>query len=197
MTPSREQESGHLTAADLAAYLDGTLGPSARARVEAHLADCDACLDEVTVLDGLVHEASARPRARWRVAIGIGVAAAAVLAFLVAFPPGGAGPGDQLRAPEPEAQPLRALEPLGQLAASGELVLRWEGPGEAALYRVVLLDSIGTALWTSETRESRIRIPSEVRERLVSGARYFWRADALLPDLRTVTTGDQPFTLRP
>ena len=37
----------HLTVAEVAAYLDFLVDPVSRRRIEAHLASCDACLDEV------------------------------------------------------------------------------------------------------------------------------------------------------
>ena len=37
----------HLSAEDLAAYLDGRLAPGDRTWMEAHLTQCDRCLNEV------------------------------------------------------------------------------------------------------------------------------------------------------
>jgi anti-sigma factor RsiW len=41
----------HLTASQVAAYLDGLVGPDERLRIELHLGTCDRCLKEV--VDGV------------------------------------------------------------------------------------------------------------------------------------------------
>lgn len=43
----------HLTAAEIAAYIDTAVERADRRRIEAHLILCDACLDEV--IAGLRH----------------------------------------------------------------------------------------------------------------------------------------------
>jgi anti-sigma factor RsiW len=40
-------ETHHLSSEELAAYLEGLVTPAERERIEAHLVQCDRCLDEV------------------------------------------------------------------------------------------------------------------------------------------------------
>ena len=194
-------EKIHLTTEELAAYLDGSLRPAERRQIEAHLADCSDCLDELTTGERLVRERPDRRAAlRWRApAIGLAAAAAASVLLFV-NPPDASDRVEPMRSRPGVEQPsssLRPLSPVGDVPASSEIVLRWLAAEEGTLYRVALLDSLGGVLWTSDIRDSEIRLPSEIAASLDPGARYFWRADALLPDLRTVTTGEQPFRLRP
>ena len=193
-----QPENAHLTPEELAAYLDGDLQAGERARIEAHLADCQACLDEVAVIDRLARAKPGRSLRPRYVQAAVACAAAAVVLFL-ALPDRPLNAPDELRTPatgiDSGASTLGALEPIGVVTAEDGIILRWEAASAGTLYRIALLDSVGSVLWNAETRESSLPIPPEIRERLQPGASYFWRADALLPDLRTATTGDQPFSL--
>jgi anti-sigma factor RsiW len=40
----------HLSAEELAAYLDGLMSPAERRQIEAHLIGCNWCLDEVVAV---------------------------------------------------------------------------------------------------------------------------------------------------
>jgi len=42
-----QPKSGHLSAGQIAEYLDAAVDPGHRRRVEAHLVVCDTCLEEV------------------------------------------------------------------------------------------------------------------------------------------------------
>ena len=52
-------ETHHLSSEELAAYLEGLVTPAERERIEAHLVQCDRCLDEV--LSALRHFRPKRP----------------------------------------------------------------------------------------------------------------------------------------
>src|ERR1044071_8492463 len=81
-------ETVHLEEADVAAYLDRTLSVADRARVEAHLADCERCREEVTQVARLLHDSVVRRR--WYSAAGLAAAAAALL--LLVWPRGSEQP---------------------------------------------------------------------------------------------------------
>ena len=69
----------HVESGEVAAYLDRALSAAERARVEAHLVDCEACRSEVIEVARLMR---ARPYwQRWYVPAA--VAAAAVLLLIV------------------------------------------------------------------------------------------------------------------
>ena len=62
-------ETVHLEEGDVAAYVDRALSLGERARVEAHLADCGRCRDEVIQVTQLLR--ASRVRRRWYVAAGL------------------------------------------------------------------------------------------------------------------------------
>ena len=51
----------HISAEDMAAYLEGHVGAGERARIEAHLVACDACLDDVLALLGWLRSSRSPP----------------------------------------------------------------------------------------------------------------------------------------
>src|SRR5688572_22051388 len=79
--PSRSMSDSHLSSHELASYLSADLGEGERRRMEAHLADCDECRDELVAVRQLA--AAATPTVKRRFPIGIGVAAAAAIAVLL------------------------------------------------------------------------------------------------------------------
>jgi anti-sigma factor RsiW len=50
----------HLTVAEVAAYVDLRVDPLGRRRIEAHLAGCDGCLDEVLAILALLRRGRGR-----------------------------------------------------------------------------------------------------------------------------------------
>lgn len=111
----------------LTEYVDGTLGPQDRARVEAHLAECAICSEEIaaarevrTALATLpereepaglafraIKESRRRPARPWATRFAAAGAAAVVIggliAFVAFFGAGGDGGGDDAGAPAAEA----------------------------------------------------------------------------------------------
>src|SRR5919206_1600037 len=82
-----ESPERHLSADEVAAYVDGALAGDERARIEAHLAVCADCRAEVREVTGLVRSL---PEAR-RSARRVWIPAAAAAAVLVAGVPFSAG----------------------------------------------------------------------------------------------------------
>ena len=66
-------ETVHLEEGDVATYLDRTLSVADRARVEAHLADCERCRGEVIQVARLLHALVVRRR--WYGAAGLAAVA--------------------------------------------------------------------------------------------------------------------------
>jgi hypothetical protein len=73
--------------------------------------------------------------------------------------------------------------------------LTWSGLGTDALYQITLSTSAGAVLWSERTDDTTATLPATVVGRLRKGERYFWRVDGLLPNLQSVSTGDQPFSV--
>lgn len=179
----------------VAAFLDGGLPPRERAELAAHLDECPECRHETVQAARLIRPVPApplRPPAVWRRRAWAGFAAAAAAAGVLLLSPG--------PAPVPEALEVRGLEtPLlrAETPADGA-VLRtpaatfvWSSAGEGVLYRFTLSDETGRVLWTTQLRGTRIALPADAVHTMRPGAVHFWRVDALLPDLHSMSTGDR------
>jgi putative zinc finger protein len=187
---------GHPSSEEIAAYLSDALAPSERAALEAHLARCRACRRQVTSAQALLR---ARPRSlRW-----IGLALAAALAVVLlrpwSFRDTGAGePNIERARPAAPAggQAISALTPAdGDTIAAAGARFAWRSPRPDLLYHISLTDPDGRALWTTETRDTTVVLPPNVR--LEPGARYFWYVDALGTDAASWTTGTRVFVTAP
>lgn len=119
MTDQLDQECGSAEArgSRAAAYVAGTLEPSARDAFEIHLLGCDACQEEVRLAAAVRGALRAPPRRRrWPWLLGtVGLAAAAVLAVVWTS---SAGPSGKVRALGAVAQapvylgvPVRSVPP--------------------------------------------------------------------------------------
>src|SRR2546428_10426155 len=71
-----EKIEAHLTAMEIAAYVDHGLVAAARARVRSHLAECDECRSEVIAVARLARTGS---RHRWKTLVPLTAGAALVL----------------------------------------------------------------------------------------------------------------------
>lgn len=163
----------HPSEAELAAYLGGELSGPELERLEAHLAGCPTCrqeiIDSMEILRG-------RTPVRWRLVAPIAAAAAvAVLLFpvLVAddVPTGSVGhreaPAEVLTAPAP-------IFPVGDVAAAATFI--WTRVAGADRYRVTLFSSAGTVLWQTTTTDSTISLPPSLT--LAPGEAYLWQVEA-------------------
>ncbi len=76
------------------------------------------------------------------------------------------------------------------------VTFRWEGLGDGVLYDFALVAPDGNVIWSTRTTQDSVSLPRNVEAQLGPG-RYYWRTDALLPDLTSATTGQQPFQVAP
>jgi len=163
----------HLESGEVAAYLDRTLSPSDRSRVEEHLADCDVCRAEVVEVVRLLRT---QPRRRgWYVPIGVAAAAAAVL--LLVWPQ----PADEPALPPNYREPVvtttaapSAIAPRGATIATPRFV--WTAVPHADRYRLRLFDDSGRVVWETQTGDTAAGLPESMR--LQRGASYFWKIEA-------------------
>jgi hypothetical protein len=182
------QGGDHMTETEIAAYLDRTLTGASRDRVEAHLASCPECRQDVvesqSVLRGM-----RRPR---KFVIAATLAAAAVTAFLIARP--SVAPIDQgpLARSNDTAVPLPAYGPIGATARAG-LRFVWGGARGVQSYRLTVSRGNGEAVWSSSGTDTLATLPDSVVLR--PSERYFWVSDALLNDGTTRSTGLREFGL--
>lgn len=194
---------------EVAAFLDDGLAPGARDAIARHLVACEECralLGPSRAREVLAEHP--RPRRHvagsWRTLAG--VAAAAVVVISVALrtdrtsASGGVVAVDSaraLRAPgstKSDETVLQVESPAdGATVLVDTLVLRWTRADVRATYDVSIVDATGSLIWSTQTDTASTALPSSVRDRLEPGATYHWRVDALLPDLRTMTTGPRAF----
>lgn len=186
----------HLTAEDLAVYIDNPRVAEGAARVEAHLAFCAGCRSDLIVTRALL----APRRGAWPVML---LAAAGVAAVLVLGTPslrtvirGPSTPDPERARPTPSSAPIAALAPADEaLVPRDRLRFAWQSSGAEAQYRLTLTDSTGGPVWKTESADTTVvPLPGPV---LTPGTAYFWFVDALLPDGRTRTSGTHRFTIAP
>lgn len=187
-------EEPHLTSEDVAAYLDDALSESDSARIQRHLAACDACRSEISSVSQLLDRA---PRARRRFAAFPALAAAAVVIVVL----GRAAidrnsTSEQLRGNATPAvhegvPGFRAVVPRDQLNVRDGAVFVWRPPLPGASYRFVLTDEQGGMIWTGATNDTTVTLPASTLLR--QDQRYHWFVDAVLPDGSSATTGITSF----
>jgi hypothetical protein len=163
----------HLDSGAVAAYLDRTLSPSDRARVEAHALECEQCRRELIEVTRLLR---ARPHPRqWY--LPLGVAAAAALVLFVLWPRPGeeplGSPGYREPAVTTTVSPV-VIAPRGVSDAARSLV--WTAVPHADRYRLAVFDGTGQVLWESQTSDTTAPLPDSLR--LHTGTSYFWKVEA-------------------
>ena len=166
-----------LTVAD---FVEGRLGPQARAPIVAHLLTCARCRSVARATGRLLADrgvAAAVGSRRWRRwFLPLGIAAAAVLVLLVwprteetGPPPGGTRGSTAGRpvGPVPIA-PRASVERV-------ELFV-WSSVPRVDRYRMRLYDAEGSVLWTLETADTAVALPASLA--LSPDITYFWKVEA-------------------
>ncbi|MFQ5890334.1 MAG: zf-HC2 domain-containing protein [Gemmatimonadota bacterium] len=183
----------------IAAYLDGVLSPGETASVEGHLADCPSCRSGVTEAARLLR--SRHRRRRWFIAGPAVAAAAAAILIFSSSPTGVPEPADGVvrggELAESEAVPrITPLAPRpGSVVGTDSIVFLWESVGGRVTYRVTLTLESGDVLWTEDTSDTTIALPSGIE--MAPDRVYFWYVDALMADASSATTGVQEFRTAP
>lgn len=185
----------HLASEEVAAYLDNTLSDAERARVKEHLADCDACREEIVSVSKLLDHA---PRSRRRVIAFSGLAAAAVLAFLLVLPSADSGlptkvavRGHDTALTSEGVSGVRAIAPIGGQSTSAGILFVWHPSAPGTTYRLTLTNDRGGKVWSRSTNDTTFALPAG--SALAPKRSYNWYVDALLPDGSTATTGITSF----
>jgi hypothetical protein len=191
-----ENDNMHLPPGSIAAYVDGTAALSDRSRLEAHVASCLECRNELLTVSGVVR--AERRRRRTVVAVPLGAAAAIALAAVgISSLGGGPGPGALTLRSEPSEGTARfeVVTPGdGDTVNTQNLLIVWrQAAAESPHYRFTLTDQDGTVLWSSSVADTSIIIPADIR--LDAGQSYYWYVDALLDRGRTATSGISKFVV--
>ena len=178
MTPSDHLDSGLM-----ACYLENACEGEERDRIEAHLAECTECCQELVDLDQTIRTMPARTRGRVAIPLVV-LGAAAALAGLYVLRSDDTGrvlpegpPIVQRSQPE-DRTTIGIIGPeSGAVVEAGEVVLRWEPLEPDARYLVTVTTADGDSVWALMTPDSAAAIPVA----LEPGGEYLWYVDALLP----------------
>lgn len=188
----------HLSAAEIAAAIDGRLPPAERSAIDSHLATCAACRAEFVDASAITQSAPPIVVRRRRWAPTAGLIAAAAIVFVVALPLSrgshpDARPLDQRAASNPSAVPL--VSPASAVGVPrGSLRFTWRGAA-ASTYRLIVTDSSGAEVYSRTTSDTTLAPPASLS--LVPGARYFWFVDELRPDGSSVSSQASSFSVLP
>jgi anti-sigma factor RsiW len=164
----------HLTPEQTAGYLDEVLTDQERAVVEAHMATCYECRDEVVALRPVVKARSPR---RWLLRIGIPVGAAAAAALVLLIQPGLVSrPEPSLHRDPPQDVAPGPVPRTPAGLGSRPLLLAWSPLDEASRYRVLVFNAEGSILFRAEVGDSVLGLPDSVV--LSPGQPYFWKVEA-------------------
>jgi hypothetical protein len=181
----------HLSVEDTAAFLDGRHPREVQARIEAHLATCRECRDDLGGTARLLPEVTRR-RPLYRVAAGL--AAAALLLIVVRTTTHRGIVPDQERA-GPDLVETLILSPADDaLVPADHVVLTWSAAPQQSAYRVTLTDSLGSTVWSAGSRDTSLAVSNAVT--LTPGRTYYWYAEALLPDGRRRASGVHRIRIR-
>jgi len=85
--------------------------------------------------------------------------------------------------------PVTLIAPLGEVREDRAKRFVWHAVGKAERYLVVVVDTAGTELFATETRDTALVLPDSVR--LAPGRAYLWWVQARLTDQSTVTAVTQ------
>ena len=183
--------SMHLEPHQVAAYVDGRLDAQEAARLEAHLAQCDECRNELIEVRRLL-PGTAR---RWRWP-AVGALAAAAVLLLVLGRSVDRGDRSTVRGGEGQPAAPAVMSPAdGATLPTGTAWFLWRGVRGAAAYRFTLTDERGDQVWSTESADTALALPASVH--LQRGHGYYWSVDVLLADGRSATTGFRGFRVAP
>jgi hypothetical protein len=192
MDGDRTRES-HLESGEAAAYVDGALARSARSLIEAHLAECEGCRDEVIEVTRLLRTGSWRHR--WQLPTGVAAAAAAVV-LLVVWPRPAHQPMESPEYREPALTTTVApvvVAPRGVVGVARALV--WTAVPHADRYRLNLFDDTGRVVWETQSGDTSALLPDSIR--LQPRASYLWKVEAQTGWNRWVSSDLVEFSIGP
>lgn len=189
--PSSVSDSPSLSAADIAAYIDGRLSGADLERVEAFLAanpDARAELVEASRLVATVPQKKPQSRRAWLVGSTLAAAAALLVVVPLVNRQSQSLPVQtERRSTTDETGRLRAITPAeGAPVSMSDARFIWNSvPG--AQYRFTLTDANGSVVWETSTADTVALLPKD--KTLSASNSYYWNVDALAEDGSSVTTG--------
>jgi hypothetical protein len=186
-------------------YLLNRLEGEAKEHFEEHYFNCPSCFREMEERDALIstiktqgtrlfREPAASERRDWvpawkravssftpRQWATVGVAAAALLIVIFGALPLFRGSSPQFVLSDTEVlrgESLTLMSPIIDVRFV-PTYFEWKSLGQDVEYKISLYN--GELLWTASTRENRILIPEETRQRMLPGQRFAWQVRAFSP----------------
>lgn len=192
----------HVGSEELAAYIDGRLDLSSAARVEAHLAECAGCRDDLVQARSLLDSPAATlpqsraGRARWNRAW---LAAAGILAIaslpLLQRASRTRGDTPRYRAAPTFRSHIDVIGPDARPVDVSAIVFVWRAVDGASTYRLTVTDSSGSSVFSVTTGDTAVRPPSGAK--IKRGSSYLWYVDGITSEGRTMTSGIRSFSTSP
>jgi hypothetical protein len=184
--------SAHVDPHDVVGYIEATLPPAERARVEAHLSVCEDCTSELAAVSRL-----RRPARRQVLRIGLAAAAAAAIAIVLLGPRVQRPPANEppVRGDDAAAAAPTVVAPADGAILSAAPVFAWRPLPGATAYRISVSRADGDSVWAATVRDTVVAMPAGV---LRAGTDpYYWYVDVLLPDGRSLAGKPRQFRLGP
>jgi putative zinc finger protein len=192
--------SDHLSATDIAAFIDHSLPLAARARAELHLSGCDRCREELASCARLAGNVPVprRRRMTWPL---IGLTAAALIVAVVLRPTGNRidrGSTRERTSVNASARIVTVFPAPDAAVRRSDLRFVWHRDDRSSGYRVIITDTAGAPLWTEDTEDTAdtSSLPP-LTLRLHGGSRYFWRVETLHTDGSAARSVETPFRIPP
>lgn len=184
----------HPSSEELAAYLSGGLSSEGRDGFEMHLADCRLCRNEVASARRLLAIDPAKKRP-WTVPL---VLAAVIAIGFFSISTSERGPDEPTRADAERGSTdgkvnVRVVTPVDGGIVSGLPVFTWRAHGADALYRFSVSDAAAATIWSTETNDTSVSLPADVR--LEADRDYLWNVDAIDSEGTNVTSGTHRFRI--
>jgi membrane protein implicated in regulation of membrane protease activity len=190
----------HLSAAEVAAFVDGTSPADRRVAIERHLAECDECREEVTSCARLVTAApsGAARRFPWPVILPLAAALVVAVVWSRPFSRAGAPPSSERAAPT-DGERIILIEPAPDASLGGRGAdarrLVWRAIDGSAGYKVVIKTVEGAEVWRGEVADTTTVIPGDLPLR--AGEQYVWRVDGQRGDGSAASSAETGFRVAP
>ena len=187
-------------------YLLNRLGPEAKEQFEEHYFNCPSCFRQMEKRDALIstiksrgdwifrEEAASGKRdwvPSWKRALSsftprqwatVGVAAAALLLVVFGVLPQFKDTSPRFVLSENEVvrgESLALMSPIIDVK-SVPAFFEWKSLDQDVEYKIFLYN--GGLLWSAVTRDNRIVIPEEIRQKMLPGQRFAWQVRAFSPN---------------
>ena len=194
-------EQNHLSAAEIAAFIDRSLEGEVRVRAVEHLATCERCRDEVATCARLAASAPATTRIPVALRAAAGIAAALVLAVAVRSSWHGETPVSGARTATVERSApiigrITTVFPTDSVTITrSQLRFVWRQDEDANVYRFVVTDANGRVVWRRDITDTAFALPDTVR--LTRSALYYWHVDAPHADGSSAQSSGIAFRVAP